>query len=350
MTETDLYAVLGVDRAASADEIKKAYRKLALEHHPDVNPGDDAAEERFKEISSAKEVLLSPEKRKLYDEFGMDGLAPGFDASQARAYQEWANRAQHSPGYGSFESASSGGQGIEDLLSQLFGTQAGHGGEPGFDFESHYGPGADFGSSHGRHFRGRPRSARGADAETELQVDFTDAISGGEIQMRIEGRDPLRVKIPRGARDGMRIRLKGQGVDPGGSGKAGDLYIRLKVRSHPFFRREGEDLHADLPVTVPELILGADVEIPTPDGKTTVKIPPHSNNGQTLRLAGLGATSPGKVRSGSKDPKKRGNLFLHLKAVLPTKGSPELDELAKKLEESYTNQDPRAGIQWETKR
>ncbi len=356
MTKTDLYAVLGVDRAASADEIKKAYRKLALEHHPDVNPGDEAAEERFKEISSAKEVLLSPEKRKLYDEFGMDGLAPGFDASQARAYHEWANRAQQSPGYGSFESSSAGGQGVEDLLSQLFGARAGRGSDGGFGFDSNddpnNGPGAQFGSARDPRFRGRPEAFRGADAETELEVDFSDAITGQEIQMRIEGRDPLRVKIPRGARDGTRIRLKGQGVDPGGTGKAGDLYIRLRVRPHPFFRREGDDLHADLPVTIPELILGAEIEIPTPDGKTTVKIPPNSSNGQTLRLAGLGATHPGKAKPGTKsqDKQNRGHLFLHLQAVLPTKGGPELDELAKKIEEAYEGDDPRAGIQWEIKR
>ncbi len=332
MTKPDLYAVLGVDRGAPIDEIKQAYRKLALEHHPDVNPGNAEAEERFKEISFAKEVLLSTDKRKLYDEFGMDGLAPGFDASQARAYHEWANRAQQSPGFEIFDTSSAGGQGIEDLLSQLFGTYSGHG------------LGDEFGSAHGPGFRGRREAYRGADAETELEVDFTDAISGNEIQMRIEGREPLRVTIPRGARDGTRIRLKGQGISTGEAGKAGDLYIRLKVRPHSFYRREGDDLHADLPVTVPELVLGADVEIPTPDGKTTVKIPPHSTNGQTLRLPGRGAAKPG-----AKGKDKRGHLFLHLQAIVPTEGGTELDELVKKLEESYGDKDPRAGIHWESR-
>jgi curved DNA-binding protein len=351
MTKPDLYAVLGVDRGASTDEIKQAYRKLALEHHPDVNPGDETAEERFKEISGAKEILLSSEKRKLYDEFGMDGLAPGFDASQARAYQEWANRAEQSPGFGTFDTSSAGGQGIEDLLSQLFGARSGHGPGSGFD-DGPGGFGDEFGRAQGPRFRGRREAYRGVDAETELEVDFSDAVSGNEIQMRIEGREPLRVKIPRGARDGTRIRLKGQGVDPGGSGEAGDLYIRLKVRPHPFFRREGDDLHADLPVTIPELVLGADIEIPTPDGKTTVKIPPHSSNGQILRLPGLGATRPGTARSntGNKDKKNRGHLFLHLQALLPTEGGVELDELVKKLADLYGDTDPRAGIQWERKK
>jgi curved DNA-binding protein len=332
MTKPDFYAVLGVDRGASADEIKQAYRKLALEHHPDVNPGDSEAEERFKEISSAKEVLLSPEKRKLYDEFGLDGLAPGFDASQARAYQEWANRARQSPGYESFDSGSAEGQGIEDLLSQLFGDRGGHG------------LGDEFGSAHGARFRGRPESFRGADAETRLEVDFTDAIAGNEVQMRIEGREPLRVTIPRGARDGTRIRLKGQGMPAGPAAEAGDLYVRLKVRPHSFFRREGDDLHADLPVTIPELISGAEIEVPTPDGKTTVKIPPNSANGQTLRLPGRGAAKPGAKTSGKDD---RGHLFLHLLAVLPTEGGSELEEIAKKLADLYGEMDPRAGIRWE---
>jgi curved DNA-binding protein len=328
----DLYTVLGVDRNAAADDIKKAYRQLALKHHPDVNPGDAGAEERFKEISAAKEVLLSPEKRKLYDEFGMDGLAAGFDVSHARAYQEWANRAQQSPGFEAFDSGSRDDQGIEDLLSQLFGSRA------------RGGTGEEFGRAQGTSFGGRTEPFGGVDAETELEVDFADAISGNEVQMRIEGREPLRVKIPHGARTGTRLRLAGQGVDANGAGKAGDLYIRLRVRAHPFFRREGDDLHADLPVTVPELILGADIVIPTPDGKTTVKIPPGSANGQTLRLAGRGASKPG-----TKDTDNRGHLFLHLQAILPSEASAELDELAKKLGNAYGGENPRAKFRWDSK-
>ena len=338
MPKPDLYAVLGVDRAASADEIKQAYRKLALEHHPDVNPGDSDAEERFKEISAAKEVLLSPEKRKLYDEFGMDALAPGFDAGEARAYREWANRAKHSPGYASFDGASTEGLGIEDLLSQLFGAQAADG------------PGDPFGNAHRAGFASGSDPIRGVDAETELEVDFVDAIAGNEIQMRIAGREPLRVTIPRGARDGARIRLKGQGVKAKTTGQDGDLYIRLKVRSHAVFRREGDDLHADLPVTLPELMLGADVEIPTSDGIITVKIPPHSSNGQTLRLPGHGVAKLASRQSGIVTKEDRGHLFLHLHAVLPTESKAELDELANQLKKFYDDKDPRSGIHWESRR
>ena len=329
MAKTDLYAVLGVDRSASADEIKQAYRKLALEHHPDVNPGNDESEERFKEISAAKEVLLSPEKRKLYDEFGMDGLASGFDASQARAYQEWSSRAQKSPDYGAFDSHPGGAdQGIEDLLHQLFGEGAGAQRRQGF------------------HFGGGQEAPHSNDAEAELAVDFIDAINGNQVEMRIEGRDPIHVTIPRGAHDGTRIRLKGQGVAGQAGRPAGDLYLRLSVRPHPWFRREGDDLHADLPVTIPELVLGADVEIPTPDGTTTVKIPPRSNPGQTLRLPNRGAERPGKKGAGKKN---RGHLFLHLTAVLPPDGGEELEEAARNLAKTYGDKDPRASLRWEAR-
>lgn len=330
MAKPDLYKVLGVERSASEKEIKQAYRRLAREHHPDVNPGDDAAEERFKEISFAKEVLLSPEKKKLYDEFGHEGLAAGFDASQARVYQDWSRRAKNSPGFEAFGAGSAGDAGIEDLLSQLFGQQAGASG--------------GFSDERGPRSQRRPFSPRGADFEANLEVDFSDAILGNEVQLRIEGRDSLRVKIPRGARDGTRIRLKGQGQAVSAGAKSGDLYVNLRVRPHPFFRREGDDLHVDVPVTISELILGADVRVPTPDGATKVKIPPNSANGRTLRLPGKGVA---KLRSKGKPATDRGHLFLHLQAVLPTDGNPELDELARKFERFYENQDPRAGLRWE---
>lgn len=332
--KTDLYAVLGVERGASADEIKKAYRKLALEHHPDVNPGDPKAEERFKEIAAAKEILLSEHKRKLYDEFGMEGVADGFDPTEARAYQDWARRAKQSPGYDSFGGESSSGQGIEDLLSQLFGGRGGPGSADAF--------------GGGRGFRsgGQAPPFRGTDFETTLEVDFTDAILGKDVQLRIQGREPLRVKLPRGARDGSRIRLKGQGQETEGNGESGDLYLRLKVRPHPFFRREGDDLHLDVPVTVPELILGAEVQIPTPDGMTTVTVPARSANGRVLRLPNRGVA---KRASKEKGAAKRGHLFIHLQAVLPVDADAEIEEIATKLERFYAAKDPRTDIRWEPK-
>ena len=202
------------------------------------------------------------------------------------------------------------------------------------------------GGAGGFHFSGRPSTFRGADFETELEVDFIDAILGHEVQMRIEGREPLRVTLPRGARGGTRIRLKGQGQSAGSDTESGDLYVRLKVRPHPFFRREGDDLHLDVPVTVPELILGAEVQIPTADGMTKVKVPPGSANGRTLRLPGRGVA---KIASKGGGAANRGHLFLHLQAVLPTEVDPEIEEIAKKLEDYYAEKDPRAGIHWEAK-
>jgi curved DNA-binding protein len=332
-SKTDLYAVLGIERGTSADEIKKAYRKLALEYHPDVNPGDADAEERFKEISVAKEILLSDDKRKLYDEFGLDGVAAGFDPSEARAYQEWARRAKQSPGYESFGAGSYGDQGIEDLLSQLFGAR----GSP--ESADAFGRGHDFRST------GRAPTFRGADFETNLEVSFTDAILGNEVQLRIQGREPLRVKLPRGARDGTRIRLKGQGQTAETDAASGDLYIRLHIRPHPFFRRDGDDLHLDVPVTIPELILGAEVQIPTPDGMTTVTVPPRSANGRILRLPERGVAKRASKKSGAAN---RGHLFIHLQAVLPVDADGEIEEVARKLESLYAKKDPRADIRWET--
>lgn len=344
----DLYQILGVDRKASTEEIKKAYRKLAREHHPDVNPGDPEAEERFKDISFAKEVLLSDEKRKLYDEFGEEGLASGFDASEARAYRDWARRAQQSPGYESFGGGSAGDVDLEDLLSQLFGGR--RGGGSGADFGG--GMGGDMGGGFGGGtytFRGQPGRGprRGADFESSLEVDFVDAIQGNEVQMRIEGREPLRVRIPRGAKDGTRIRLKGQGQPAGPGAEPGDLYVRLRVRPHPFFRRDGDDLHLDVPVTIPELVRGAEIPIPTPDGTTLVKVPAHSQNGRTLRLPGKGVA---KRAGKGGEAAERGHLFLHLQAVLPTGEDAALDEAVERLERCYGDGDPRAGLRWEAGR
>jgi DnaJ-class molecular chaperone len=188
---------------------------------------------------------------------------------------------------------------------------------------------------------------RGTDFETRLEVDFTDAILGRDVQMRIEGREPLRVKLPRGARDGTRIRLKGQGQPAEAGAESGDLYVRLEVRPHPFFRREGDDLHLDVPVTIPELILGAELPIPTPDGMMTVKVPPRSANGRTLRLPERGVATLSSKGDGAAN---RGHLFLHLQAILPVDADPEIEEIARRLEQLYAEKDPRSGIRWETDR
>lgn len=302
MEEQDLYAVLGVARDTSEEDLRNAYRKLAREHHPDVNPNDPKAEERFKRVSSAYGVLSDPEKRALYDEFGTQGLQEGFDADQARSYQQWARGADRSPFQESFRSEMD----LEDLLGSFFGGRR----------------------------QGGP--ARGPDAVGEVTVDFVAAALGKEVTVALEGRGTLHVKVPPGASDGTRIRLAGQGGGGAGGGPSGDLYLTLKVRSHAFFKREGADIFVDVPVTVPELVLGASIEIPTLESAVTMTVPAGSSNGRKLRLQGKGALA--------RDAGRRGDLYVVLVAALPTSDDPRLGELAKEMEGLYGDENVRAKL------
>jgi len=312
MEQKDLYAALAIQRGASDEEIRRAYRKLARETHPDVNPNDARAEERFKEVSFAYEVLSDPEKRKLYDEFGVDGLQQGFDPAHTRGYQRWARGARQSPHQGGFASEFD----LDDLFGSLF-------------------------SSRGR------GPAPGRDVEGEIHVDFMDAVRGGEVRVQVEGKGALRVKIPPGADEGTRVRLAGQGAPGGGGGPPGDLYLKLRVRPHHFYTREGADLHVDLPVTLPELVQGASVEVPTPEGPVTMKIPPHSQPGRRLRLRGKGARRRAGGGPGG-DGSERGELYVRLALVLPGTEDPRLDELAAEMEALYGDEDVRGGLKGET--
>jgi curved DNA-binding protein len=305
MEEKDLYAALGVERGATTDQIRKAYRKLARKHHPDVNPNDPKAADRFKEISFANDVLSDEKKRALYDEFGVRGLEAGFDPEQARAYKHWSEGARRSPSYEEFSSEID----LEDLLGGLggFGERFGFGGGGG----------------------GRRRGPRkGRDAQGEVSVDFLDAVRGGKVGLQFEGKGALNVTIPPGADDGTRIRLAGQGEAGQEGGPAGDLYVTLRVRPHPYFSRQGADVYVDVPVTVPELLRGASIEVPTPDGAVTLKVPPRSSNGRKLRLRGKGATQRGS--------KERGDLYATLQAVVPTDGDAErVEQIAREMEPLY---------------
>ncbi len=276
----DLYAVLGVARDASADAIRKAYRKLARRHHPDVNPGDKAAEERFKEISEAYDVLSDSEKRRNYDEFGEIALQGGFDAERARRAREaFGARFGGEPGPG--EGGFAGGEPFEfgdldDLLGRFgFGGRAGRGGA------------------------GRA-GLRGSDVEAQLELDFLEAARGGEKRLTLQllGEDgrprsqTLTVRIPAGVADGGRIRLRGKGGPGLGGGPPGDLWATVRVRPHPVFRREGRDLIVEVPVTMAEAIRGAKIEVPTLDGRATVSVPPGTDSGKKLRLRGKGIPDP----------------------------------------------------------
>jgi curved DNA-binding protein len=314
--ERDLYDILGVSRTASADEIKRAYRKLAKKYHPDVNPGNKSAEEKFKEATAASEVLQDEKRRKLYDEFGPDALRTGFDEKRAEEVRRW--RRQGAP---------PGGQPFD------FGDFAtvDVGGAP-FDFGSIFGE-IFGGGARGRAGRRAAVPAAGTDLNAEVQVDLRDAVLGGEKDLRVDGRT-LRVKIPAGATDGARIRLAGQGGPGRHGGPAGDLYLEVKVREHPHVRREGKDLYLDLPVTVPEAVSGAEVQLPTFEGPVRLRVPAGAQAGVKLRLRAKGVPD---LRGGP-----RGDLYAVVQVVLPP-DSRKLHDLVKPLADLY-EADPRAGI------
>jgi DnaJ-class molecular chaperone len=273
----DLYKVLGVARGVEADALKKAYRKLARRHHPDVNPGDKAAEEKFKEISEAYDVLSDAAKRRNYDEFGEVSLQGGFDAEQARRAREafgarFGGGAAGGPQFGGGEPFEFGD--LDDLLGRF-----GFGGRGG---------------------AGRTAGLRGSDLEAQLELDFLEAAKGGEkrLTLALPGEDgrprtqTLTVRIPPGVADGGRIRLRGKGAPGLGGGPPGDLWATVRVRPHPVFRREGRNLIVDVPLTIAEAIRGAKIEVPTLDGRATLTVPPGTDSGQKLRLRGKGIAAP----------------------------------------------------------
>lgn len=300
----DFYASLGVDKGASQDEIKKAYRKLTREFHPDKNPGDEAAEERFKEVSQAYEVLGDDSKRSLYDEFGEMSLSQGFDPARARAYQ----RARggfgpgFGPGVGGFGNARESS--FDDLLSQLFG-----GGRVRSDA-----------------FNRQPRSRRGGDIRGEIGVSLLDSILGVTVPLRIEppgGGGPVRtldVRIPAGIQDQGKLRLRGQG---GPGDPPGDVILTVSVHPGKTLERRGDNLHMLLPVTALEAYRGGPIDVPTPWGPVTMRLPPGVQNGQSLRLKNKGV----RVRG---EPK--GDLFVRLDVRMPEPGDEELLAVLERLQ------------------
>jgi curved DNA-binding protein len=293
---SDLYEVLGVPRDAEVDAIRKAYRKLARKHHPDLNPGDKAAEERFKEISRAWEVLENPERRRNYDEFGAISLEAGFDAEKARAARE------------------------------AFGSRFGTGGRPGaegFGEEFEFGDLDDLlGRFTGRR-GGRGLRMRGPDFEAVLELEFLDAVRGGEHRLTL-GNETINVRIPPGVDTGGRLRIPGKGGPGIGGGPPGDLQVELRVRPHRLFSREGRDLTFDLPITVTEAIRGAKVEVPTLDGRAMLTIPPGTASGTRLRLRGKGVPSP---RGGA-----AGDLFARIQIRVPRQLDPAATKALDALE------------------
>jgi molecular chaperone DnaJ len=377
MAGTDFYSVLGVSKDATTDQVKKAYRKLARKYHPDVNPGNKEAEEQFKRVSEAHEVLSDPEKRKIYDEFGGEGLKAGFDPETARQYRDWQKAggfrgSTGGPGGGTFYydfSTDQGGQrysGFEDVFSELFGGGGG---------------------------RAAPKGPmKGRAIESSLEIDFITAIKGATTRVTIQkeaqcpqcngtgrilkdsvcetckgtgqtrvaqgplnfnqtcpecggtGRagevcqtcrgsgtvpasETIDVNIPPGVNDGSKIRLAGKGEPGRQGGPPGDLYIITRVQAHPVFKRDGDTLSVDLPVTISEAMNGAEVVVPTPDGQVQLKIPPGTKSGRRLRLKGKGVPNL--------KTKVPGDMYVTIRVQVPSTDNPQALDAARDLDRYY---------------
>ncbi len=306
---TDYYRELGVQKGASTEEIRKAYKKLAVKYHPDRNQGNAEAEKKFKTVNRAHEVLSDEKKRALYDEFGEEGLREGFRADVARAYR-------------SGKGAPFSGGNLEDI----FGGQTGGAGFGGF------------GDLFGDVFRGATQrgQSRGRDAIADVSVDFVSAINGTSIKIKVPGaEDEVTVRVPPGAGDGDKLRVAGRGTPGRGGGPAGDLLLTIRVEEHPFFKRDGLDLTLDLPISVAEAYLGTKVRVPTPHGDVSLRVPAGAKSGQQVRLREKGVRRQNKV----------GDLFVRFSIQLPPAGDPTVEKAVQVIGE-LTDLSARDGIRF----
>lgn len=311
--DKDLYEILGVKKESSDGEIRKAFLKLAKKFHPDVNQGNKDAEQKFKEVNLAYEVLKDQKKRKQYDDMKAMGQNPFARAAHAGQYG-WSGGNQ------GFEGFAGGDFGLGDLFEEIFGR--------GATF--------DRGGMGGRGTRGRqgPFRAKGSDRESVVHVTLNEAFKGGEKTLEFQDGRRLTVKIPEGVDNGSRIRLAGQGEPGMGGGPSGDLFLVIQVQEHPFFLREGINILLKTPITFSEAVLGAEIEIPTLDGRVHMKIPKGVSSGQRLKLSGRGTLG--------KDG-RRGDQFVELQIKLPKDVSKEEYQKAAELlkEDAFK---PRQGL------
>ena len=354
--DKDLYAILGLAKGASADEVRKAYRKLARKFHPDLNPGDKQAEDRFKDLSLANDVLSDAKKRALFDEFGMDGLQAGFDPTRAREHRRWADSGH---GFSFRRGASEDTGGFDFGFEAPRGARRGGGRageERGFSdiLNEMFGGGAE-----------EPRHRAGQDIEHPIDIDLLDALRGTRTAVTVrrpvacttcqgsgragrractacggrgtvETSEKLNVRIPAGVGEGSRVRVAGKGGVGANGGKPGDLFFVVHVRPHPRLQRDGKDLTIEVPITVVEAIRGASITVPTLRGEVKLKVSPGSQSGQRLRLRGRGAPDP---KGG-----EAGDLFVRLMVQVPTAATAEeLHEALAALEQAY-REDPRADL------
>jgi len=345
MADKSYYDVLGVKKDAREEEIKKAYRKLARKHHPDVNAGKKEAEAKFKEISEAYAVLSDKEKREQYDRLGKEAFGSG-------GANPFGGRGANPFG------------GFEFDFSQFTGAEGARGGGR----RSARQPGGDFRDIFSELFSGgaqtEPASQRGGDIEAETTIEFRDAISGTTLDMSVplqkecptcNGRgntgnalcktcrgsgvvavqESVRVRIPEGVADGQRIRARGKGTGGSQGGASGDLIVRIHVRSHPFFERRGDDIHTEIPITVGEAIRGAEIEVPTVRGTIRAKIPTSTQGGQTFRLIGKGVKR-GKGAG-------YGDHYYKVQIAVPRKIPPESADAVDRIEQAY-EENPRSNL------
>ncbi len=328
MASSDYYKTLGVSRGASKDEIQKAYRLLAKKYHPDLNPDDKTAKKKFQEVQQAYDVLSDEKKRQMYDQFGpeFENIRQGPAGGGGQMPQGWegVDFSQFGGPGGGAGGASAAD--IEDLLRQFTGG--------GF----HGGAGESFGSTPRR--RGRKSTQPGADVVHEVEVPFAKSIEGGEVVIRLRRPsgevETLTVKIPPGIEGGKTIRLRGQGEPAPGSGLAGDLLVTIKVAPHPFFSRDGMNLHVRVPVTIGEAALGSKVDVPTPHGTITMTIPAGTSSGKRIRAKGYGA----RTKDGT-----RGDLYAEILIAIPKSIDEASAELIRKFE-ARQEQSPREELKW----
>ena len=294
----DPYKVLGVSKEASQDEVQQAYRQLAKKLHPDLNPGKKEAEEQFKEVTAAYDILGDPKKRARFDRGEIDEA--GAERPTHRYYRDFAEGASPYSSDAGYEDFA----GAEDVLSQIFGGAG----------------------------RANIR-IRGADVRYRLEIDFLDALNGGSQPITLPDGSSLDVKIPVGTRDGQVLRLRGKGRPGIGDAPPGDALIEITVRPHRLFVRKGDDIHIELPISLNEAVLGAKVKVPTPSGAVTMTVPKWTNTGAVLRLRGKGAART----DGSK-----GDQLVTLKVVLPENPDPDLEAFVEHWRGAYS---PRQGME-----